>query len=112
MPTENRTPEDAQPLARPVHEQPLARPVGEEQEEATQAATQATREESSPEEGREAPRAEEAGREEKGPIARTIDKAQENNWVYDSWAQKARETGLVDKADEILSKTRSKLAGR
>jgi hypothetical protein len=33
--SENRMPEDVQPLARPVHEQGLARPVGGEQKEAT-----------------------------------------------------------------------------
>jgi hypothetical protein len=40
-----------------------------------------------------------------------MDRAQENNWVYDSVATKARETGLVDKADEILDKARSRLSG-
>jgi hypothetical protein len=40
-----------------------------------------------------------------------MDKAQENNWVYDSVAEKARETGLLDKADEFLSKARNRLGG-
>lgn len=100
MPVRNRSVEDEQPLARPVNEQSLARPVGEEQEEATQA-----------EEEREAPQAEEAHQGGKGPVARAMDKAQENNWVYDSVANKAREKGLLDKADEFLNKARNRLAG-
>jgi len=40
-----------------------------------------------------------------------MDRAQENNWVYGSVAEKARETGLLHKADEVLSKVRRALAG-
>jgi hypothetical protein len=40
-----------------------------------------------------------------------MNKAQENNWVYDSVAEKAREKGLLGKADEILSKARNRLGG-
>ena len=107
MPVRDRRPEDDQPLARPVNEQPLARPTSGEQEEAAQEAGG-----SGPapdQEERAAPGA--GGADEKGPIARTMDKAQENNWVYDSVAKKARETGLVDKADELLDKARNRLAG-
>ena len=43
MSEENRTPEDEQPLARPVHEQQLARPVRGEQEEATEGERQEAR---------------------------------------------------------------------
>ena len=106
MPVRDRKPEDDQPLARPVNEQPLARPTSGEQEEAAQEA-----------EANGAARQEEqaalgaGGADEKGPVARTMDKAQENNWVYDSIAKKARETGLVDKADELLAKARNRLAG-
>ena len=90
MSPENSTPEDAQPLARPVHDQPLARPVGaeEEQQEVT----------SQPE-------------AEKGPVEKVLDKAQENGWVYDSVAQQARERGLASKADELINKARSMLTG-
>ncbi len=105
MPVRGRTPEDEQPLARPVRrEQPLARPVGGEQEEATQA-------ESYRAEYQTAPQAEETRQEEKGPVTKIMDKAQENNWVYGSVAQKAREKGLLNKADELLNKARSKLGG-
>lgn len=105
MPVRNRTPEDEQPLARPVREQPLARPVGGEQEEAAQAKPRRTEEEQT------APQAEETRQGEKGPVTRAMDKAQENNWVYDSVAKKAREKGLLDKADELLNKARNKLGG-
>ena len=105
MPVRGRTPEDEQPLARPVRrEQPLARPVGGEQEEATQA-------ESYREEAKTAPQAEETRQGEKGPVTRIMEKAQENNWVYGSVAEKAREKGLLNKADELLNKARSKLGG-
>ena len=98
MPVRNRTPEDEQPLARTVGEQPLARSVGGEQEEAVQAEVEQA-----------APQTEETPQGEKGPITRAIDKAQENNWVYDSVAEKAREKGLLDKADEFLNRARNKL---
>jgi len=48
----------------------------------------------------------------KGPIATAIDKAEQNNWVYPSMAQMAREKGLLDKADEVLSKLRAQLGSR
>ena len=96
MSPQNSTPEDAQPLARPVHDQPLARPVGAEQGEAEE------------EQLEEAPQAEER---EKGPVEKVLDKAQENGWVYDSVAQQARERGLASKADELINKARSRLTG-
>ena len=106
MPVRGRTPEDEQPLARPIRrEQPLARPVSGEQEEATQAESHRV------EEDQTAPQAEETRQEVKGPVTRIMDKAQENNWVYGSVAEKAREKGLLDKADELLNKARSKLGG-
>jgi hypothetical protein len=40
-----------------------------------------------------------------------MDKAQENNWVHGAVAEKAREKGLLDKADEFLNKARNKLGG-
>jgi hypothetical protein len=49
---------------------------------------------------------------EKGPIATAIDKAEQNNWVYPSMAQMARERGLLDKADEVLSRVKAQLGGR
>ncbi len=101
MPEENRAPEDAQPLARPVNDQPLARrPVGAEQEEAGGAEGELE----------EAPQPE-AEEREKGPIEKVLDKAQENGWVYDSVAQQARERGLASKADEVIDKARNMLAG-
>ncbi len=102
MPVRNRTPEDEQPLARSVGEQPLARSVGGEQEEAAQAEPHGAEEQT-------APQAEETHQGEKGPVTRAIDKAQENNWVHDAVAEKAREKGLLDKADEFLNKARNKL---
>jgi hypothetical protein len=108
VPVRDRTPEDDQPLARPVNEQPLARAVGGEQEEASQAegdGAEPRREE------RTAPGAEGSSQGEQGPVTRAMNKAQENNWVYDSVAEKARETGLLDKADEFLSKARNRLGG-
>ncbi len=100
MSPENSTPEDAQPLARPVHDQPLARPVGaeEEQLEETPQAEEQQQETSQPE-------------AEKGPVEKVLDKAQENGWVYDSVAQQARERGLASKADELINKARSMLTG-
>ena len=100
MPPENSTPEDAQPLARPVHDQSLARPVGakEEQLEETPQAEEQQEETSQPE-------------AEKGPVEKVLDKAQENGWVYDSVAQQARERGLASKADELINKARSMLTG-
>ncbi len=106
MPVRNRTPEDEQPLARPVGEQPLARSTGGEQEEATQAEGEL---EESPQ-AEEAPQPE-AEEKEKGPVTRAMDKAQENNWVHNAVADKAREKGLLDKADEFLNKARNKLSG-
>jgi hypothetical protein len=38
-----------------------------------------------------------------------MDKAQENNWVYDTVAEKARENGLLDKADDLLARARNRL---
>ena len=103
MPVRNRTPEDDQPLARSVGEQPLARSVGGEQEEAAQAEPHGAEEEQT------TPQAEETRQGEKGPVTRAMDKAQENNWVYDAVAEKAREKGLLDKADEFLNRARNKL---
>lgn len=103
MPVRNRTPEDEQPLARPVRERPLARPVSGEQE--------ATQAESHQAEEQTAFQAEETRQGEKGPVTRIMDKAQKNHWVYDSVAEKTREKGLLDKADELLARVRSKLGG-
>lgn len=104
MPVRERRPEDERPLFRAVNEQRLMGPVGvgrEGQEETqgaegSQSSTQAT----------EAPQA------GKGPIATAIDKAEQNNWVYPSLAQMAREKGLLDKADEVLGRLKAQLGGR
>lgn len=105
MPVRDRRPEDDQPLARPVNEQPLARLAGGELAEATHAESHEA------EEARTAPQAQEASQGEKGPVTRIMDKAQENNWVYDSVAEKARENGLLDKADALLASARNRLGG-
>ena len=106
MPVRNRTPEDDQPLARSVGEQPLARSVGGGQEESAQGSGP-----SQAEEERTAPEAGQAPQGEQGPVTRAINKAQANNWVYDSVAEKAREKGLLGKADELVNKARNKLSG-
>ncbi|CAA9531995.1 MAG: hypothetical protein AVDCRST_MAG05-4509 [uncultured Rubrobacteraceae bacterium] len=104
MPVRDRRPEDERPLFRAVNEQRLIGPVGaqESQEESngaeeTQASYQA--------QGG-------AAQGEKGPIATALDKAEQNNWVYPSVAQMARDKGLLDKADEVLGRVRAQLGGR
>ena len=105
MPVRDRTPEDEQPLARPVNEQSLARPAGGGQEEVAQAKSHQAEEEQT------TSQAEEASQGVKGPVTRIVDKAQENNWVYGSVAEKARENGLLDKADELLARATNRLGG-
>ncbi len=101
MPVRDRRPEDERPLFRAVNEQRLIGPVGgQESQESNGAEAQAA----SGTEG-----ASQAG---KGPIARAVDKAQENNWVYPSMANAARERGLLDKADEVLDRVKTQLGGR
>lgn len=100
MPVRDRRPGDEQPLIKPANTQVLVRPVGGGQEE---------QEEPRGAEGAQAsPQAGGAGQAEKGPIARALDRAQENKWVYDSVANKVRENGLADKADELLSRLTGK----
>ena len=102
MPVRDRRPEDERPLFRAVNEQRLIGPVG----------AQESQEEPNGAEGTQASsQVEGAAQEEKGPIARAVDRAQENNWVYPSMADMAREKGLLDKADEALSKVRAQLGG-
>ncbi len=101
MPVRNRRPEDDKPLFRAVNEQQLMRPVGGEQEEPPEA-----------EESQTGSQAEATHQVEEGPIARAVGKAQENNWVYPSMADKAREAGLLDKADQILDRVKTQLGGR
>ena len=103
MPVRDRRPEDERPLFRAVNEQRLIGPVG----------AQDSQEEPEGAEGTQASsQAEDAAQGEKGPIARAIDRAQENNWVYPAMAQMAREKGLLDKADEVLSRVKAQLGGR
>jgi outer membrane biosynthesis protein TonB len=104
VPVRDRRPEDERPLFRAVNEQRLIGPVGggqDSQEEpqgtgGSQTATQGA----------------EASQGEKGPIATAIDKAEQNNWVYPSMAQMAREKGLLDKADEVLGKVKAQLGSK
>ena len=99
MPVRDRRPEDERPLFRAVNQQRLIGPVGVGQD---------GQEESHGTGGAQA----EAHQEEKGPIARAVDRAQENNWVYPSMADKAREQGLLDKADEVLDRIKAQLGAR
>ena len=103
MPVRNGRPQDEQPLFRAVNEQRLMGPVsgGREEQEQPRSA----------EEPQAAPQAE-AHQAEKGPVARAVDRAQENNWVYPSMANKAREKGLLDKADEVLNRFRASLSSK
>ena len=103
MPVRKRRPEDEQPLFRAVNEQRLIAPVVGGQNGAPQAEEQGG---AGGGVGTEqaASQASQAGQGGKGPIARALDRAQENNWVYDSVANKVRENGLADKADEFLSR--------
>jgi hypothetical protein len=39
-----------------------------------------------------------------------MNKAQENNWVYDTVAEKARANGLLDKADDLLARAKNRLS--
>lgn len=104
MPVRDRRPEDERPLFRAVNEKRLIGPVGggqDSQEEpdgtgGSQTATQTA----------------EAPQGEKGPIATAIDKAEQNNWVYPSMAQMAREKGLLDKADEVLGRLKAQLGSK
>ena len=95
MPVRERRPGDEKPLFRAVNGQQLFRTAGGEPEEAAQEQPRASAG------GQAAPQ---AGQAEGGPVARALDKAQQNNWVYGSVANTLRETGLVARADELLSK--------
>jgi len=103
VPVRDRRPEDEQPLFRAVNEQRLIGPVG----------AQESQEESRGAEGTQtSSQAEGVAQGGKGPIARAVDRAQENNWVYPAMADKARERGLLDKADEVLDRVKAQLGGR
>jgi len=101
VPVRNRRPEDDKPLFRAVNGQQLMRPVGGGQEEPHGAG-----------ESQSTSQAEGAQQGGEGPIARAVGKAQENNWVYPSMADKAREKGLLEKADQILDRVKTQLGGR
>ncbi len=100
MPVRDRRPEDERPLFRAVNEQRLMGPVGVESE---------GQEASGAGESQTASQAGETSQGEKGLIARAVDRAQENNWVYPSMANAAREQGLLDKADEVLNRVKAQL---
>ena len=105
MPVRARRFGDDQPLFKAVGEQnQLVRPAGPEQAETAQANGEAPREAAQA----QAPQAQETGGGEKGTIASALDRAEQNNWVYGSVANTLRQSGLVAKADELLSK----LSGR
>lgn len=103
MPVRDIRPGDDQPLFRAVNEQRLIGPVGGEQERQEQPHGAG---------GAQASPQAEPRQGEKGPIARAVDKAQENNWVYPSMAEKAREKGLLDKADEVLNRVKAQLGSK
>ena len=100
MPVRDRRPGDDQPLFRALNEQRLIGPVGGGQGESREAGGSQASSQAEPNQG------------EKGPIARAVDRAQENNWVYPSMADKARERGLLDKADEVLDRLKTQLNAR
>ena len=104
MPVRDRRPEDERPLFRAVNEQRLIGPVGGGQD--SQEEPQGTGGSQTATEARGVPQA------EKGPIATAIDKAEQNNWVYPSMAQMARQKGLLDKADEVLERLKAQLGSR
>ena len=76
----------------------LIRTAGPKQEEAAQAAPSETTQ------GQATAQTQETGGGEKGSIAKALDRAEENNWVYGSVANALRNTGLISKADNLLSK--------
>ena len=103
MPVRERRFGDDQPLFRSVGEQQqLIRPAGPKQAETTQAAEQEASREAT--QGQAASQAQENGQGQKGPVTSALDRAEENNWVYGSVANALRQSGLVAKADELLSK--------
>lgn len=104
MPVRDRRPEDERPLFRAVNEHRLMGPVGGGQD--SQEDTQSTQGSQTATEATGAPQA------GKGPIATAIDKAEENNWVYPSMAQMAREKGLLDKADELLGRLKAQAGSK
>ena len=104
MPVRDRRPEDERPLFRAVNEQRLIGPVGGGQD--SQEEPDGTGESQTATQAAEAPQG------EKGPIATAIDKAEQNNWVYPSMAQMAREKGLLDKADEVLGRLKAQLGSK
>lgn len=108
MPVRSRRPEDDKPLFRAVNEQRLMGPVSGSTEAAQNGA--ATREEprSAETTSQAASGGGTAGQAEKGPVSRALDRAQENNWVYPGMANAARDSGLVNKLDELVSR----LSGR
>ncbi|MDP9455425.1 MAG: hypothetical protein M3Q60_06450 [Actinomycetota bacterium] len=104
MPVRERRFGDDQPLFKAVGEQQLLiRPAGPEQAETAQATDQEAPREAT--QGQSAPQTQETGQGEKGPIAGALDRAEANNWVYGSVANMLRQTGLIAKADKLLSKS-------
>ena len=104
MPVRDRRPEDERPLFRAVNEQRLIGPVGggqnsQEETQSTQGSQTATGATGAPQAG-------------KGPIATAVDKAEQNNWVYPSVAQMAREKGLLDKADAVLGRLKAQVGSK
>ena len=103
MPVRERRFGDDQPLFKAVGEQhQLIRPAGPEPQAAEQGAPREAAQ------GQAASQSQETGGGEKGRLAGALDRAEQNNWVYGSVANALRETGLVAKADQLLSK----LSGR
>ena len=104
MPVRDRRPEDDRPLFKAVNEQRLMGPASGERERQEESPAGAG--------GAQAAPQAEAYQGERGPIARAVDRAQESNWVYPSMADKAREKGLLDKADEVLNRVKAQLGGK
>ena len=109
MPVRGSRPDDERPLFKAFNEQRLIRPVSAGQNGASQATVQQEESGASAEtEQASSPQASETPQGGKGPIDKAVDRTQENNWIYGSVANKARETGLVDKVDGLLSKLTGK----
>ena len=104
MPARAKRPEDEKPLFRSVNGQQLIRPVGAGQAEAAQA----TAEQEKSRGATQGQAASQAQATSQGTIAGALDRAQENNWVYDSVANTLRRTGLISKADALLGKLSSR----
>ena len=101
MPVRERRSGDERPLFKPINEQRLIGPVSgtRGEQEQSRGAAQA---EAAPEAG--------GSGHQGGAVSQAVDRALENNWVYPSVANKAKETGLLDRADKLFDKLKAQLS--